>query len=351
MKKLLLLLASAILVLSLGCSDSAIDPSISGPQPDSDPVASEIPPDVYDLFGLPESGSGGFGDDEAPGFPDDRFAVYSVTIIWGNLSHNTMHYDRLTDWSGTLSINGAGAVLVKKTIRFEDGEDSVLTQDERHLVAWVSQTHGDVDGLHFEVYVDTTVVYIAAPMLTMETEPFTHSWHLGDLAELSAMYHLDDHNKVAIVARRMEQGHCRRGGFEGVWHFNNDRHSGLFQGVWQDLGHHYGGILKGEFWSERIDDPANPDAVARYFKGKFHDRSGAFQGEIKGSWSFVPHVACVDCDYFDGVFRGRLTNGDARGSGWIVGRFKLPPHDSNERGKMMGEWGVGCDSRGDRPHD
>ena len=67
-----------------------------------------------------------------------------LMITWGNLERDSL-VTSSTDWSGSLCVEN-GAVLLRRTIRFEDN-DKILPRVSRDKLEWASHTRPHFDGI------------------------------------------------------------------------------------------------------------------------------------------------------------------------------------------------------------
>ncbi|MCH9032408.1 MAG: hypothetical protein IIB00_09145 [candidate division Zixibacteria bacterium] len=56
---------------------------------------------------------------------DSYYDVFSIRITWGNLTDTTNVNNTSTNWNGSVFVNAVGALVVRSTIDFEHGQDSV----------------------------------------------------------------------------------------------------------------------------------------------------------------------------------------------------------------------------------
>jgi hypothetical protein len=313
----------------VSCSEKATNPPL--PEPAS-PSAGEVPADVAEILetnspiDLAEAGS-----DEVnwANWPPPEWVrnsdVYAVTFVWGSLVNAVTPGVPVTDWSGKLWVNGVALVHPRRTINFERGQDSLLTDDEPALAAWVSQTGVDFDGISFLVFLRRDVVYIVAPWLTFETEPIRLEFQFDKLVNLDAFYDIGQGRAVALHARKIWPGRCPGGFTEGKW-IKTDMGgmSGTIDGLWRNqLGEPIGYIL-GQFYTndngERVYDGYVTGYILDYIICEF-----------KGTWWYDDPRMCPTCGSGHGWFRGRYVyaGGSNRGGMMFgeIGDFRAPVID------------------------
>ena len=287
----LALFAASALVTGAACTDDADDASTLASSLEADNGALDM-------------------DDEAPTFADPSFAAAAVeadatvtdaiasdpavvamrptarrarvSIVWGELPPDRTADDTVHDWSGQLSLN-RGALIVRRTVGFEDATDRLLPRTDRTTVGFASQTRPFADGLVLEVLDD-------APG---SSEPLTLTYTRADgtvvgslaLAQLLAgpvSVEVDAENRVVATALR-DGDPCDHGFMRGRWHAVRPG-LGRLLGVVSDEDGSPIGHLRG-IWGQR----QNGDRVVF---GKYIDRDGHFRGLFVGA-------------YQAGQFRGR----------------------------------------------
>ena len=343
MRILLTFTVAAILLLTLGCSDKNSSPIPTAP---ATPAASETPAAVMTLLesNTPaelKTAPSGLSDWNAwPPFDVVKNSdVYAVTILWGQLSNSVLPGMPVTDWSGKLWVNGVAVVQARRTINFETGQDSLVTEDIPSEVAWVSQTSVDFDGISFLVFLRRDITYIMAPTLHFETTPLSLEFNFGELTQLDKFYVLPSGNAAAIHARQIWPDRCPGGFMEGKWiKADNSGASGRIEGLWLNYRGEPEGVITGTFWT-------NEDGTRQY--------SGWVSGylltyiiaEFKGTWSYDDPRMCPLCGAGHGWFGGTFTfaNGTNTG-GFMVGEFGdfSSPVASALELPFLGVWRQSC---------
>lgn len=368
LRKLLLPVLAIALLWAVGCSDNATSPDDT---------------QTFDLnakFGgfTATSESPGFGDSDLLGeaseeedfddpllltpavdslIADPDAGFFHFRVVWGRLTYDST-VTEVTDWSGSLTIS-RGAEIVRRLIRFEEGQDYVLERTDPKVIEWVSATTVHHDGIAVDMFVprpvptfdttevpvvdtlgDTTwntvvdTVYPAPATIAFETGPYSHEFTLGDLVALDTVIYLDDSNAVAFHAFKLERVPCARGFLSGQWG-TNDSGQNVFRGMWMSRHGFIDGWLQGRYGKD--------DNGRRVFFGKWIDRSGNFEGLLQGTYNFHPnHNARPNAfSHAGGWFKGTIHDADEMEIGVLKGRFHGPDHP-NKAGFFQGLWRLYC---------
>jgi hypothetical protein len=253
---------------------------------------------------------------------------YMLRVVWGNI-HRPDSTDAeepecpVTDWSGSLEIDG-GVATVKRLIRFELPADHIVRpRPGPKEVAWVSHTMPGVDGILFKV-IDTPDPQgrEVTNTLTITTPFHVVEIPIADLADYREFLEIDECNKLSIIATEAEHTGCPTGFLEGGWVAETDT-SGYFRGGWISNDGGLAGYLRGTY---EIRDGR------RVLHGKWITESGAFGGLFRGTWrpaesyegpSGFFEARWVD-DYFisRGVFKGHYHVGAEDEDGFFHGRWR-----------------------------
>lgn len=272
--------------------------------------------------------------DEVASSPEVRDATrngwskfYMLRMVWGNIDNPDTSEDSgscaVTDWSGSIEIDG-GLVIIRRLIRFEDGDSIVRPRRGARDVEWISHTHNHVDGLLLEI-IDVpdprhkpakNSVTITTPLHSVEI-PF------DSLPRLNQVNTYDACNKVALVGAEVERRVCPRGFLEGVWVSQTDT-SGYFEGAWIAEEGTLVGHLKGRY---TVRD------TSRVLFGKWITPSGKFGGLLKGTWGLVNGDP-------DGYFEGTWVDKSLAGGGRFSGRFGFP--SDTAQGVLRSRWMKDC---------
>jgi hypothetical protein len=297
-------------------------------------------------------------------------------VVWGHVPFDSNEVD-WTNWDGSLTLSH-GAEVVRRTIRFEDG-DYLLPRTDRGLIEWVSKTREASDGIAVDLFVprqvatvdstlilnidslftpiidtiddtlidtiidtiiDTTftMAYDTIPVtpvtLAFQTGPYSRTFTLPELTALDTIVTLDDSNVVAFSAIRLDHYPCPRGFLVGTWVFDTTG-IGTFTGLWFARNGLIDGSYQGTFGYN--------DSGKQVFYGKWIDSEGNFEGLMRGYWGLwgrgdnSPRAK----RWVGGWFLGGVYDGDATPIGVMAGRIKSLVGD-NKAGFMMGRWKVGC---------
>jgi hypothetical protein len=236
--------------------------------------------------------------------------AYRALVLWGQMPPDRS-VDTATDWSGSFSVN-RGAIVVRRTIGFEDRTDAVAPRTDRTSVEFTSQTRPAADGLVMAIFDPTPR---SADPLTL-----TYSGAAGDVtvrvAELlegrqTLIGDPAGNRMVGVAMGRVVDG-CDHGFLRGRWH--QGERGGVFRGVVTNDNLAPVGHVRGLYGSRASGEPV--------FFGKFIGLAGNFRGIFAGH-------------YGDGAFQGRwrtragdagslgglYQEGDAEGEGFFLGRW------------------------------
>ena len=258
-------------------------------------------------------------------------SIYTMRIVWGNLERDS-GVTELTDWSGTLTLS-RGAIVVKRTIRFEPGQDYLLPRYNDSGVyvpeqlGWVSQTSWNIDGLRINVYIPPSEIDPdEAVTLTYESPQLTMSFTTDDLGELDTLVDIGYGNAISFQSMRFDPTEATRGALAGRWGRDDDG-NGIFYGTWIGAHGRLMGTLEGTWGFDENNKPV--------FAGKYIDVDGKFQGLFKGVWRIRGLGANAA-----GHFTGRIYNADREPIGVMKGHFKKG--ETRTGGYFAGRWCVGC---------
>ncbi|MCK5127877.1 MAG: hypothetical protein KAR42_16590 [candidate division Zixibacteria bacterium] len=255
--------------------------------------------------------------------------IYTMRVVWGNLERDSGVTD-LTDWSGTLTLS-RGAVIVKRTIRFEPGQDYLLPRYDSlgiihpEVLNYVSKTSWHFDGLRLNLYIPPSVTDEVVT-LTYESENLSMTFNIDELEDLDTLISIGFGNAISFQSISYDPTVSTRGSLAGRWG-RDDEGNGIFYGKWIGAHGNLMGTLKGEWGT---DEEGN-----QVFAGKYIDINGQFEGLIKGVWAIrgVGHNAA-------GHFKGRIYNSELEPIGMLKGHFKRG--NNCKSGYFAGRWCVGC---------
>ena len=370
---LLAFMPALLLLLAIGCSNKNVEPELLIDEPN-----------LTDEFGgySTASESPGFGDDQLLDeayASDDEFddpmlsdpavteltsdpqaGLYHLRIVWGQLRFDSS-VTNPTDWSGSLSIT-RGAVIIRRVINFELGQDYVVPRTDRKLIEWVSQTTVHNDGIAVDllvppvkpvldttevevtdsagniviiIVVDTTWPQVEPVTVSFNTGPYSTTFDLEELVSLDTIVFLEDSNAVAFHALKLDRFPCPRGFLAGRWGFA-DSTSGLFRGVWLNRAGLVVGYTRGHFGQR--------DNGQKVFFGKWVSRDGRFEGFIKGHWELDDISLTADSSArASGLFRGQIFSETRHQIGYLGGHFGTAESESDAIGGFFqGRWKIIC---------
>lgn len=377
LRKLMLpLFAVALLFGAIACSDSGTESQTTDQA------------DLNDEFGglTATSEAPGFGDpvllatDEDEVEMDDPMAVsaevaaieedpssgiFRFRAVWGNLCLDTTA-TAPTSWDGSLEIS-RGAVLIKRTIRFELAQDYIEPRVDRHLLEWVSTTTIHNDGIMADLLIpalqetyDTTETIMVdslgdtSRVITIDTIPpeetpvevtfnagsYSRTFTLGELASLDEVVTLDDSSQIAFSAYQLTR--CPKGTLVGRWGVNDDGR-GVFRGRWVDQFGYGTGYVAGFYGTN--------DNGEKVFAGKWIGRNGQFEGFIAGSWTPGPNVNASETAmrHAGGKFEGKIYTANRVEIGALKGHYK--PATNVRGGFFQARWKLDCPTTTDNTND
>ncbi|PKK83746.1 MAG: hypothetical protein CVT49_06925 [candidate division Zixibacteria bacterium HGW-Zixibacteria-1] len=353
----------AALILSLvgflaGCGEDSTSPSDDDLLTIADEFGGYTPTDEQAAFGDPvlldDMDADKIYDDELLASPavdsiiDESIAgAYALRIVWGSLRYDST-ITEITDWSGSLTVS-RGAEIVRRTIRFEDGQDYILDRTDRTLIEWVSLTTVHFDGIFVNIYIppvvtdDSAMIAEEPVTVTFETGPLMVSFSTDQLPALDTVFYLEDSvNAVAFHGFKVEPMGCPNGFLDGRWGTDTTG-LGVFNGRWIASNGMLAGYIHGEWGQD--------SAGANYFVGKYIDINGQFEGLLKGTYRWMPfgnmnglQNGRVPC-HGGGKFYGHFYDAERNPIGVLKGRFRLPKDNTDgDMGYFFGRWKKFCSS-------
>ncbi|MEZ5360519.1 MAG: hypothetical protein R3F48_17025 [Candidatus Zixiibacteriota bacterium] len=340
-RNLILLGLLAVIAFALGaCSSNTTEPADTGTTLED--FGSYKPTDEEPNFGdeavaelTTEAEEADFADPvalspvvdsvENQDYPD----IFAMRIVWGNLEQDS-GVTELTDWSGTLTLS-RGAIVVKRTIRFEPGQDYILPRYNDSGVyipeelSYVSQTSWHFDGLRLNLYIPPSVTDEVVT-LTYESPQLSITFTMDELEDLDTLINIGFGNAISFQAMRFDPASLTHGGLTGRWG-RDEEGNGIFYGTWMSSTGELMGTLMGD-WG--VDEDGKP-----VFAGKYIDINGQFEGLIKGQWR-INGLG----ENATGHFAGRIYNADLEPIGKLFGHFKRGT--VRKSGYFAGRWCVGC---------
>ncbi|MEW5923011.1 MAG: hypothetical protein AB1746_03400 [Candidatus Zixiibacteriota bacterium] len=355
---LLTALILGLLGFLAGCSEDTASPSDDDLLTAAEEFGGYIPTDESAAFGDPvlldEMDADKIYNDEFAAIPavdsiidESVEGAYALRILWGSLRYDST-ITEITDWSGSLTIS-RGAEIVRRTIKFEDGQDYILDRTDRTKIEWVSLTSVHFDGIFVNIYIppvetdDSAMIAEEPVTVTFETEPFTVSFSIDEIAALDTIYYLEDSiNAVSFRGFKVEPMGCPNGFLDGHWGTDTTG-QGVFSGRWIASNGMLAGFLQGEWGQD--------SAGANYFVGKYIDVNGRFEGLLKGTYRWLPFGAMNGLQdgqtkrHGGGRFFGHFYNAELTPIGVLKGRFGMPKYDTDcDKGYFFGRWKKFCSS-------
>jgi hypothetical protein len=239
-------------------------------------------------------------------------AAYRAVIVWGQMPASR-DVAEATDWTGAFALN-RGALVVRRTIGFEDATDGIVPRTDRAAVAFTSKTKPAADGLVLAVFDPTPE---AAEALTLTYTPAAGAAVTVEVEALttgrSVLVADDLGNRMVGTAMAHVLDVCDHGFVRGRWHVGPDG-NGVFLGVVTDEDMTPVGHVRGVYGERR-----NGEQV---FFGKFIGLTGRFRGIFAGR-------------YGDGAFGG-LWRTRALEAGSLAGDYTAG--DEAGQGSFLGTW-------------
>jgi hypothetical protein len=197
---------------------------------------------------------------------------HRLVIVWGRMPADP---DATTarNWSGSLTLS-RGAMLIGRTIGFEDQTDSVLPRQNIARVDFESVTKPHADGLVLRLLDPDPSQGALHLTYTSADAATTHDLDLSQLANGPIVVDAGDGNRVIALAVR-EGDPCDHGFMRGRW-VALQPGMGVYRGVVTDENGAVTGHLRG-IWGQR----QNGDKV---MFGKFIATDGSFRGILAGQY-------------------------------------------------------------------
>jgi hypothetical protein len=348
-RKLFPLFAALILIWAVGCSNNSTDTQTTDQVDMNDEFAGLTTASEAPGFGDTELAAAGAEEVEVVDPIASTAAVLDMTddpssgyfrfrAVWGHLRLDTSETEA-TSFDGSLEIS-RGAVLIRRTIRFELAQDYIVPRVERTLLEWVSTTTIHNDGIVADLIVpelrdtyDTTITIVVdslgdtTAVITVDTIPadntpvevtfnagaYSRTFTLGELAALDTVVTLDDSNEIAIQA--FQRTRCGKGSLTGRWGVD-ETGQGVFSGIWIDHAGLMAGWVMGYYGLNDNGD--------RVFAGKWINMAGTFEGFIAGTWTPQPNIHASDIARLraGGSFEGHIYNANHVEIGDLAGKYK-----------------------------
>lgn len=348
-------------VACCGLFTPACDDSGGASEPEEPHTLIQALEEIADEMGLSEDGSLGQMDDsdEAPAFgsldldeafPSDEAEdppveeseewsdpevilegrhVVSVLVAWGRVRPLDRSAESL-DWNPTFRVRESDFMRVRRTIRFEAG-DEAMTDPDLHGVEVISSTGSDIDGVALQIAVETATADDAAVTIEFLAHPDlpTVDIPLATRREYSRL--IDEAGNGVVVITRPKTGpeSCPSGFMRGVISTTSDTYgadAGVFGGEWRRDDGRLLGHVAGRFGTD--------EAGVTRFHGKVINLDGEFLGIVGGSGAGGEYVPG------EKYYSGTLSNprGTERGDFFV--RSYIPPGETE--GTFEGSWSIDC---------
>ena len=274
----------------------------------------------------------GFGDPEILAMAEDALyndpfnnivetqslnqAIY-IRVLWGNLIVD-FNESVPRDYSGIISIDD-GAIVVERTIKFENHDTEIDTRIDPRFVAWKSRTLPHYDGL--VIRLEPGATQDEENLLHIQIGPYQAEFTVSELTDLIMLDVTGYGNDQVAIAS----------------HLGDEATSGFVSGHWRDLENHDGGIQKGKWETssgtllghERCRYLPTGDGEGE-IKGKYIDTAGIFQGYLLGEYrktSTELQIGEFEMDWLDaggnavGVVEGIYFKNGSAGYGFALANW------------------------------
>jgi hypothetical protein len=236
---------------------------------------------------------------------------FHMLIVWGKLPADKGATEA-RDWSGDLKLS-RGALIVRRTIAFEDRTDKLLPRAAAGTVGFQSVTRPFVDGLALTVLDPDASAGAQTLTYTPADGSTAYTLDLSQLAAGPIIVDAGNGEKIVAVGQHRRADACDRGFMRGRWHALSP-HLGKYLGIITDDSGAPVGHVRGVFGQRR-----NGDAV---LFGKLIDRDGHFRGILAGSFENGEYRArWIDRQGDHGAIHGAYFEGATPISGHFLGRW------------------------------
>jgi hypothetical protein len=237
-------------------------------------------------------------------------ARHRLVIAWGRMPADpTATSGR--NWSGSLTVS-RGALVIGRTIGFEEATDRVLPRQSRERIDFESATRPFADGLVLRVLDPDPSQGALRLTYTSADGTATHDLDLSQLAQGPIAIDVGDGNRLIAVAVR-ELDRCDHGFMRGRWVALRPN-MGVYRGVVANAEGDPVGHIRG-IWGQR----RNGNAV---MFGKYIDNDGRFRGLLTGTYEAGHwHARWLISTGDHGVARGLYFDAPNARGGMFVGRW------------------------------
>ena len=265
-------------------------------------------------------------EEETAAEADPEAQVYLIRIVWGNLQLNGRDdRDReeidgdWIDWTGSLSFNGDGDLLLKRTILF-DRHDSIVEEDDPLVIEWQSYTGSHIDGILAKL-IYRPVEGEESPVVTFVTDPITQEIAVAELDHYNEIVTINEEGHgAAFTALRVDDDDCEEGFLAGKFHDRHEGDGGIFRGAVLSETGALNGHVRGHYGVDDEDE--------QVFFGKYINTAGHYRGILHGS-------------YGDGAFSGSWFEVFGLDEGMLNGKYVTGTEVDS--GFFQGFWEKTCE--------
>ena len=204
-----------------------------------------------------------------------------LAIAWGRMPPDR-EAETGRNWSGSLTLS-RGAMVVGRTIGFEETTDRLLPRTAPETVAFESVTRPFADGLILRILDPDPTAGPLTLTYTSADAAHTFTLDLGQLAAGPVARDAGDGNRVVAAALR-DRDDCDHGFMRGRW-ISLRENVGVFRGVVGDETGDPVGHIRGIWGQRRNGEPvmfgkyiANDGTARGIFAGTYRD------GHYQGRW-------------------------------------------------------------------
>jgi len=246
----------------------------------------------------------------------------------------------VVEWTGEIHTD-RGIVLVRRVMRFEEGDHLVRPRLDRRTVAFVSNTTCGFDGLLLQIIerpADHDPENTEPNRLHINTGPFSGVYEIDGLAGLSEIHEIDDAGNLFQLNgfNLSDVDYCPKGFLSGRYRILDGETGSLDEpgnavgkmaGAYLGLNGRIRGFMMGAYGFDEQGE--------RVFYGKYIDRLGRFRGLLRGTW-----VAGDGEDHLAG-FEGHWVTRNGNREGLLGGLAHAV--EGYPGGFYEGRWTTVCD--------
>jgi hypothetical protein len=237
-------------------------------------------------------------------------ARHRLVIAWGRMPADP-NATTGRNWSGSLALS-RGALVIGRTIGFEEATDRVLPRETRDRIAFESVTRPFADGFVLRVLDPDPSQGALHLTYTSADGSVTRDLDLSQLADGPLSIDVGDGNRIVALAMR-ENDRCDHGFMRGRWVALRPN-MGVYRGVVANAEGEPVGHIRG-IWGQR----RNGNKV---MFGKYIDGEGRFRGLLVGTYDAGHwHARWLISTGDHGVARGLYFDAPNARGGMFVGRW------------------------------